>query len=99
MTNDIDRRIIQYTRLAADAKRLAHKFNRREDWEQVKDDIMLELLRIKFNQEPLKVLLLSTKEAELIEGNTWGDVYWGVCNGIGQNKLGKLLMQVRSELN
>ena len=34
-----------------------------------------------------------------IEGNTWNDTFWGVCNGQGQNWLGKILMLVRSELN
>jgi predicted NAD-dependent protein-ADP-ribosyltransferase YbiA (DUF1768 family) len=43
-------------------------------------------------------MLLETKDATLIEGNTWGDQYWGVCAGVGENHLGKLLMQIRSEL-
>ena len=37
-------------------------------------------------------------EEYLEEGNTWHDTYWGVCNGKGKNKLGKILMQVREEL-
>lgn len=32
------------------------------------------------------------------EGNTWGDKFWGVCDGEGENHLGKLLMEVRAEL-
>ena len=43
-------------------------------------------------------MLLATGEEYLVEGNTWGDKYWGVCGGIGLNHLGKLLMQVRDEL-
>ena len=39
-----------------------------------------------------------TNNEELIEGNTWNDTYWGVCNGRGQNHLGKILMKVRSLL-
>jgi predicted NAD-dependent protein-ADP-ribosyltransferase YbiA (DUF1768 family) len=35
---------------------------------------------------------------ELIEGNWWGDTYWGVCNGVGENHLGKLLMKIRDYL-
>jgi hypothetical protein len=46
----------------------------------------------------LKQLLLATGDKELIEGNTWGDTFWGVCNGIGQNHLGKILMAKRTEL-
>lgn len=41
--------------------------------------------------------LIKTGDAELIEGNWWGDKYWGMCNGEGMNKLGKILMQVRKE--
>ncbi|NWN81082.1 NADAR family protein, partial [Bacillus sp. (in: firmicutes)] len=46
----------------------------------------------------LKNKLLQTGESILIEGNTWGDKIWGVCNGVGENKLGKILMKVRNEL-
>lgn len=42
--------------------------------------------------------LLATGGVELIEGNDWGDAFWGVCGGYGQNWLGVLLMLVRSEL-
>lgn len=63
-----------------------------------KDDVMLELLRLKFAIPDLRDKLLATKNATLIEGNTWGDTYWGVCRGIGDNTLGVLLMQVRSEI-
>jgi predicted NAD-dependent protein-ADP-ribosyltransferase YbiA (DUF1768 family) len=42
--------------------------------------------------------LLETGDAELIEGNDWGDTFWGVCGGKGNNFLGKLLMEVRKEL-
>lgn len=37
-------------------------------------------------------------DAELIEGNTWGDRIWGVCDGVGENRLGKILMRVRAEM-
>lgn len=70
----------------------------RPDWDQVKDGIMLELLRLKFRDPQLAGLLLGTGDDELVEGNTWNDTYWGVCNGVGKNRLGELLMQVRSEL-
>ena len=42
--------------------------------------------------------LLETGNQELVEGNTWGDIFWGVCNGKGQNWLGKILMMVRDEI-
>ena len=60
---------------------------------------MKELLMAKFSQnEDLKKKLLDTGDATLIEGNTWGDKYWGVCKGVGKNRLGELLMEVREEL-
>ncbi len=55
-------------------------------------------LREKFSPEMiLSEMLEATGDAELIEGNHWGDTFWGVCNGVGQNNLGKLLMAIRSE--
>lgn len=83
----------------SEAKRLGRKLILREDWEDIKDNIMFEIVYAKFTQHlDLKQKLLDTGNAELIEGNTWHDTYWGVCNGFGQNKLGKTLMRVREEL-
>lgn len=60
---------------------------------------MYEICLAKFTQhEFLKEALLATGDSELIEGNTWRDYFWGVCNGKGQNKLGKILMRIRAEL-
>ena len=62
---------------------------------------MLNLVRAKFTPgSKLAEWLLATGEAELSEGNTWGDEYWGVNlrTGKGLNKLGKILMMVREEL-
>jgi ribA/ribD-fused uncharacterized protein len=97
-TNDVDRAAIASAQTPGDAKRAGRRCTIRADWDQVKNDIMLELLRIKFKNDYLAYLLICTGDAELIEGNTWGDVYWGVCKGVGQNMLGKLLMQVRREI-
>lgn len=70
----------------------------REDWDGVRDSVMLEGLRYKFSLPYFKNLLLETKDIELVETNWWGDTYWGVCRGKGENRLGKMLMQIRSEL-
>lgn len=65
----------------------------------MRDGVMLQLLRQKFlGDEELRRKLLRTGDAMLVEGNYWGDTYWGVCFGSGKNMLGKLLMQVREEL-
>ena len=89
---------IAYAPTPGEAKRLGRKIQLRPDWEKIKDKVMLTGLRKKFADPELRSLLLSTGDEELIEGNYWGDTYWGVCNGVGQNKLGKLLMQVREEI-
>lgn len=83
----------------SEAKRLGRHVTLRPDWESVKDDIMLDVIRAKFAQHPdLAQKLLETGDEELVEGNTWGDRYWGVCKGEGKNMLGKILMRVREEL-
>jgi len=62
--------------------------------------IMEELLTIKFaGKEPLLTrALLATGDAPIIEGNTWNDTFWGVCNGSGENHLGRLLEKLRIAL-
>jgi N-glycosidase YbiA len=71
----------------------------RADWDQVKDDIMREAFSAKFTQhEPLRSLLLSTGDLELIE-HTKNDSYWADGgDGSGKNMLGKILMEVRERL-
>ncbi len=60
---------------------------------------MTDLVSQKFANSPaLKEMLLATGDAELEEGNHWGDCFWGVCAGIGQNHLGKILMRLRDKL-
>ena len=85
------------------AKRLGRKVSLRKDWEDIKEEVMLTGLRHKFSNPELRKKLLATGNEELIEGTTWHDNYWGICDceacgGQGKNRLGKLLMQVREEL-
>lgn len=80
------------------AKAAGRHLSLRSDWEQVKLEVMENLLRQKFRKNPLRTMLIETGDAELIEGNEWGDTYWGVCNGEGQNHLGQLLMKIRNNL-
>jgi ribA/ribD-fused uncharacterized protein len=78
----------------------------RPDWEDVRNDIMLVILRSKFTRnQQARDQLIATGDAELVEGNAWHDNYWGRCrckecrrHGDAQNVLGRLLMQVREEL-
>lgn len=78
------------------AKRLGRQCPMRPTWEQERIPVMRSLLVVKFRETELNDILLETGDAKLIEGNTWGDTFWGVCNGVGENHLGKLLMWVRS---
>ena len=80
-----------------DAKRAGRQVQMRSDWDQIKLDVMRDLISQKFAEPSLRRKLMATGEAELIEGNYWGDTYWGVCRGVGQNHLGKLLMAERSK--
>ena len=84
----------------SEAKRAGKSVELREDWEYVRDDIMFDIVLSKFASNPfLKKLLFTTGDEELVEGNTWNDTYWGVCNGKGENHLGKILMKVREVLS
>ena len=68
-------------------------------WDRMKDKVMYEVVKAKFSQNQyLKGRLLQTNDMPLVEENGWHDRYWGVCNGIGENQLGKILMRVRDEL-
>jgi N-glycosidase YbiA len=84
-----------------DAKKLGRKCPIREDWDEIKIDVMEHLLRLKFRAPALRARLLETGDEFLIEGNTWGDRYWGaqllVTGWEGQNHLGLLLMKLREE--
>jgi len=80
------------------AKSIARSFVLRDGWEILKLPLMEFLLRQKFSTEPLRSQLLSTYPRELVEGNYWGDRFWGVYKGAGENHLGKLLMKIRKEI-
>ena len=103
MTNELREPFVYMT--PSKAKRAGRRCTLRPDWEEVKDGVMLDILRYKFTQHPdLAAKLLATGDAELIEGTTWHDNYWGNCTcekcigKSGKNQLGKLLMQVREEI-
>lgn len=85
----------------AQAKNKGRSVKLRADWEDVKVGIMEDVVRAKFEgNEDLKEKLLATGDAELREGNSWNDLFWGVClkTGKGKNHLGKILMKIREEL-
>lgn len=98
-THDLEmRRAVAFQQTPRLAKRLGRSLQLRDDWEQIKIQVMAECLRKKFSIPELRTELLNTFPAELVEGNTWGDTYWGVCKGVGENHLGKLLMTLRANI-
>jgi len=90
---------IRNTSTANIAKKMGRMVALRPDWEDVKIPLMRILLAEKFSQEPERSLLLSTGDHFLVEGNWWGDRFWGQCPvGTGSNHLGRMLMGIRDML-
>lgn len=67
----------------------------RKDWEEVKLDAMKLTIFLKFSQNKELHQKLLKEKGDIIERNNWNDVFWGVCNNIGKNNLGKILMEYR----
>jgi len=85
------------------SKREGRKLDLREDWETQKIGVMLECLRIKFSDPDMMERLRSTGDQTLIEGNHWGDSFWGMIKDetgawVGENHLGDLLMHIRGNV-
>src|SRR5687767_9579770 len=74
---------IEFIRLAptpGEAKRRGRRVTMINAWDDVKFNVMLYCVTRKFEiHKPLLIRLIETGDAELIEGNHWGDTYWGVC--------------------
>lgn len=101
--NDVSRKEIRKAATAAQAKYLGRHVRLRDDWNDVKRNIMLEIIRHKFKRGSLLAQqLMATGDAVLIEGNYHHDTYWGAVRTgdrwVGDNWLGKILMHVRAEL-
>ncbi len=87
---------IRISKTPGQAKRMGQKYHLRPNWDTIKPNIMFEIVLIKFAQNSeIREKLIKTYPDKLIERNTWGDTYWGVCNGEGQNMLGRILMMIR----
>ena len=82
----------------SEAKFLGKRIKLRDDWDDIKLRVMYEIVNAKFAQNPtITKWLVDTNDEVIVEGNTWGDTFWGVCNGKGQNHLGIILMAIREE--
>jgi ribA/ribD-fused uncharacterized protein len=102
-TNEEEHERVRNAISPSQAKKFGKSVTIQEGWDEKKAGVMLDLLRLKFQNPFLRTKLIVTNNAVIIEGNTWHDTFWGVCNcpkhnGEGQNVLGKLLMQVREEI-
>ena len=93
------RKKIRNARTPGVAKRLGRECPVRKNWRLMSLNVMRECVRAKFTQNnDLRVRLLATGDEHLEEGNTWGDRFYGTVNGVGDNWLGSILMEIRSEL-
>lgn len=92
------REMIRLCGPAGVAKRLGKTLPIRPDWSEMKLGVMEELLRQKFQHPHLRKKLIDTYPQLIEEGNTWKDTFWGVYRGKGKNHLGRLIMQIRSEI-
>lgn len=68
------------------------------EWNARRLKVMRQVVRAKFAQNPaLRDRLIAVTEP-IVEDNTWGDTYWGKCQGVGSNHLGQILQEVRDSL-
>ena len=79
----------------AAAKQIGRRVQLRADWNEVRVDVMRAVLAVKFSDPDLRIRLVATDMAELVEENTWGDRFWRRSRGAGNNTLGHLLMELR----
>jgi len=98
-TNPIDRQTVWISKTPGAAKRAGRLITCRVDWEDVKEEVMLRALRMKFALGGnLAKRLIMTSGYSLVEKAPW-DEYWGTGKtGKGLNRLGFLLEQVRNEI-
>lgn len=93
------RQEIDASTYAVDARKIAANFIERPGWVKMRMDVMRLLLTQKFAKgTKLAERLLATGDADLVWTNHLQDSYWGVSNGVGENHLGRILMDIRSEL-
>jgi len=81
-----------------EAKRLGRCVAMRSGWLEMRLNVMRLVVDFKFQDPTLRALLLETANIQLVEWNVWQDTFWGVCRGIGENNLGKILMETRQKI-
>ena len=101
-TNDLDLRKTISEHPLKGIKKFGSTFELREDWEDIKLEVMEYGLRYKFSKENpnLRAKLIATGDEPIQEGNHWNDKFWGVYlpTGEGENHLGELVMKIREDI-
>lgn len=92
------RQYISKIELPGRAKTFGKKIKQRKDWNDIKVSIMNYGLKQKYSQEPFKTKLIETYTQTIVETNYWKDTFWGVCDGVGKNVLGKMIMSIRERI-
>lgn len=81
------------------AKRHAKNMDIRKDWNDMRIELMVQATALKYELPTLRAMLIETGTAYIEETNHWKDTFWGVCRGVGENRLGHILMAERSRLH
>ena len=68
-----------------------------EEWFTKSLQVMAEIEQAKYQQNPELLTRLHRIKGEIAEDNSWGDTFWGRCDGKGENHLGRILMQIRDQ--
>ena len=72
-------------------------YSLRDGWDKIKIPILGLANYLKFSQNPELLQRLQNIQGPIEERNFWGDTFWGTCNGVGENRLGKMLMSIRDD--
>lgn len=98
-TDDEIRKHVATLPTPGQVKRYGRSIQLREGWDDIRINEMRKILENKFGDQELWEKLQATRPHELIEGNDWGDRFWGESPlGNGRNELGKLLMAIRDDI-
>ncbi len=98
------REIVALSPTPEQARLLGQRLPLRDDWEEVKDEVMRKILEVKFSSNQLRPALIQLADRQIINSNTSHDQYWGDCtchsheSVPGENRLGKMLMSLRDDL-
>jgi ribA/ribD-fused uncharacterized protein len=80
------------------AKKLGRQVKLVKNWDLIRLQTMEFVQLLKYEQPTLRNLLIETGDAYIEETNHWNDIFFGVCNGIGENHLGKIIMKIRKHI-